>query len=134
MIAPQRKPKTEPLQGLRILVVEDEMLVAMLMEDLLEAFGCRVVGPAASIDNALRLIMNEKIDGAMLDLNLAGNAAYPVAHELARLHIPFIFVSGYGDQELSGGYNDRPKLPKPFRRLDLQRIMIETFTTVPERK
>jgi CheY-like chemotaxis protein len=119
---------------LRVLVVEDEMMLAMLMEDFLEEFGCTIVGPAASIDNALRLITTEKIDGAMLDLNLAGVAAYPVADELARLRIPFVFVSGYGNQELRDDYNDRPRLPKPFRRLDLQRIMTATFLTVRERK
>jgi CheY-like chemotaxis protein len=130
MTGSHSEPKVAPLQGLRVLVVEDEMMVAMLMEDLLEGFGCTIVGPAASITNALLLIANEALDGAMLDLNLAGHSVYPVANELARRDIPFIFVTGYGDQELSGDYNNRPRLPKPFRRLDLQRILIATFVRV----
>lgn len=130
MITPRHEPKSEPLQGLRILVVEDEMMVAMLMEDFLEEFGCTIVGPVATIDHALRLIASDAIDGAMLDLNLGGNAVCPVAQELARLRIPFLFVSGYGDQYMNGSYNDRPRLSKPFRRLDLQRIMTETFAPV----
>lgn len=127
MTASDIEPTIASLQGLRILVVEDEMMVAMLVEDMLEEFGCTVVGPAPSIASALRLIAAETIDGAMLDLNLAGHAAYPVADELARRGVPFIFVTGYGDQELHAGYNNRPKLAKPFRRLELQRIMTATF-------
>lgn len=132
MTASDGEPTIAPLQGLRILVVEDEMMVAMLMEDLLELFGCTIVGPAASIAMALRLIAAEAVDGAMLDLNLAGHSVYPVADELARRGIPFIFVTGYGSQELEGDHNDRPKLPKPFRRLELQRIMTATFAPVSE--
>lgn len=127
MIASNKK---EPLEGLRILVVEDEMMIAMLMEDFIEEFGCTIVGPVANIENALLLIRTEAIDGALLDLNLAGNAAYPVADELAGRAIPFIFVSGYGDQELRSEYNERPKLPKPFRRTDLRHVMTTTFVPV----
>jgi CheY-like chemotaxis protein len=127
MTASDSEPKITPLRDLRILVVEDEMMVAMLMEDMLEVFGCKLVGPAASIAHALLLISTETIDGAMLDLNLAGHSVYPVADELARLGIPFVLVTGYGNQELEGGYNDRPRLPKPFRRLDLLSIMETTF-------
>ena len=123
-----------PLQGLRILVVEDEMMVAMLMEDLLEGFGCTIVGPAATIAEALLLTAAEAIDGALLDMNLAGRSVYPIAEELARLGIPFVFVTGYGDQELPGDYNNRPRLPKPFRRLDLQHIMTATFAPTGEQQ
>jgi CheY-like chemotaxis protein len=129
MTASNSELNTAPLQGLRILVVEDEMMVAMLIEDFLEAFGCTVVGPVADIAAALRLTATEAIDGAMLDLNLAGHTVYPVADELARRGIPFIFVTGYGDQELDGDHNNRPRLPKPFRRLDLQRILTATFAS-----
>lgn len=134
MTASNHEPQVEPLESLRILVVEDEMMIAMLMEDFLEEFGCTIVGPVANIEKALLLIKTETIDGALLDLNLGGNAAYPVADELTRRRIPFIVVSGYGDEELSGGYNGRPRLPKPFRRTDLQYIMTTTFTIGLERK
>ena len=128
------EPRITPLQGLRILVVEDEMMVAMLVEDLLEAFGCTIVGPAASIAGALALIATEAIDGAMLDLNLAGQAVYPVADELARFGIPFIFVTGYGNQEVIGDHNSRPRLAKPFRRVDLLLIMETTFAPASEQQ
>jgi CheY-like chemotaxis protein len=127
MTAFDGEPMIAPLRGLRILVIEDEMMVAMLMEDLLEGFGCTIVGPAGSIDEALRLITTEAIDGAILDLNLAGAESYPVADELARRDILFIFVSGYGNHQLKGEYDNRPRLPKPFRSLDLQRILTATF-------
>lgn len=132
MTASHNEPKVPRLQGVRILVVEDEMMVAMLMEDLLGDFGCTIVGPAGNIAAALALIGAEPIDGAMLDLNLAGHEVYPVADELARLGIPFVFVTGYGDRELRGGHNHRPRLPKPFRRLELERIMTETFVMIAE--
>lgn len=130
MTMPDIEPKITPLQGLRVLVVEDQMMVAMMMEDLLDSFGCATVGPAANIAKALALIATERIDGAMLDLNLAGHAVYPVADELARLGVPFVFVTGYGDQEVRGDYSDRPRLAKPFRRLDLLLIMETTFAPV----
>jgi CheY-like chemotaxis protein len=127
MTAPDDEPIGAPLEGLRVLVVEDEMMIAMMLEDLLDGFGCRIVGPAADITKALALIAAEAIDGAMLDVNLAGRAVDPVADELARLGIPFIFVTGYGRRELQENHNSRPTLAKPFRRLELQRIMTATF-------
>jgi CheY-like chemotaxis protein len=125
-------PGISPLRGLRILVVEDEMMIAMLMEDFLGEFGCTVVGPAASIAKAMPLIATAAIDGAMLDMNLAGKAVYPVADELARRGIPFIFVTGYGDRELRGDHNGRPRLPKPFRRQELQQTMTRVFAATSE--
>ena len=132
MTVSDSEPKVSPLQGLRILVVEDEMMVAMLMEDMLQLFGCTIVGPAASTAQAFVLIETEVFDGATLDLNLAGRSVYPVADELARRGIPFLFVTGYGAEELRSDYTNRPKLPKPFRRLDLQHLMTMTFARVCE--
>lgn len=118
------------LAGLRILVVEDEMMVAMLIEDFLEEFGCTIVGPVGSISEAIRLAATEGIDGAMLDMNIDGQPIYPVAEELAHREIPFIFVSGYDAEHFQGEYKTRPKLSKPFRRLDLQRILTATFAPI----
>lgn len=120
------------LAGLRILVVEDEMMVAMLIEDFLKEFGCKIVGPEGSITEAIRLAATETIDGAMLDMNIAGQPIYPVAEKLAQRGIPFIFVSGYGAEHFRGAYRDRPKLSKPFRRLDLQRILTATFVPIAD--
>jgi CheY-like chemotaxis protein len=115
------------LAGLRVLVVEDEMMVAMLIEDFLEEFGCTIVGPVASIAEAMRLAATEAIDGAMLDINIDGQSIYPVAEELAQRDIPFIFVSGYSTEQFRSEYKNHPRLSKPFRRLHLRRILTETF-------
>lgn len=116
-----------PLVGLRVLVVEDEMLVAMLIEDFLEEFGCTIVGSVASIAEAIQLATTEAIDGAMLDMNINGQSIYPVAEQLAQRNIPFIFVSGYGTEQFRSEYKNHPRLSKPFRRLDLQHILTANF-------
>lgn len=102
------------LAGLRILVVEDEQLIAMLLEDLLSDFGCVVVGPVGSVDMALPLAEAGGIDGALLDLNLGGQLVYPVADALTQRGIPVIFTSGYGQAGLIERYADAKTLSKPF--------------------
>src|SRR5690348_16116387 len=88
------------LNNIRILVVEDEALVALLVEDALLDEGAQIVGPAATVSDALRLIDEAKVDGridaAVLDLNLGGETALPVADRLAALGVPFLIASGYG--------------------------------------
>jgi CheY-like chemotaxis protein len=103
------------LAGRRILVVEDEMLVAMMVEDLLTELGCEVVGPAASVAEALRLAAQGRIDGAVLDVNLGSERVYPVADELKREQVPFVFVTGYGPSGLDTGHHGHPTIQKPFR-------------------
>ncbi len=78
------------IAGMRILIVEDEMMVAMMLEDMLTDLGCEVV-KAARVAKAVHLIATTAIDGAILDVNVAGEAVYPVAHELQSRGIPFIF-------------------------------------------
>jgi DNA-binding response OmpR family regulator len=105
------------LRNERILVVEDEALVAMLVEDGLLDAGAMVVGPAASVEEALRLIDAAESDGglsaAVLDLNLDGEAVSPVADRLAALGVPFLFATGYDEGCDTGGHT-APVLPKPF--------------------
>lgn len=90
------------------------MLVSMLVEDILADFGCVVVGPAAKLDDALKIAGSEQIDIALLDINLGGTRVFPVAHVLAGRDVPFVFVSGYGDQALETPFEGRPVLQKPF--------------------
>ncbi|HEX5508282.1 MAG TPA: response regulator [Pseudolabrys sp.] len=116
-----------PPERARVLVVEDEMLLAMLMEDTLADFGCDVVGPVAHIADGLRLANTERLDGAILDINVAGSDVFPVARELAKRSIPFVFVSGYGAGNLPQEWRDRPTLQKPFDPRDLARSMAKTF-------
>ena len=85
------------LSGRRILVVEDEFLFAVYYQELLEAEGAVVVGPAAAVKSASLLAAEEDLDGAILDINLGGKLSFPVADLLEARGIPFIFVSAYGD-------------------------------------
>lgn len=102
------------LSGRHILVVEDEMMILMLIEDALADLGASVAA-AATVDQALALIDAQVFDAAMLDVNLNGNKSYPVAEALAARGVPFIFLTGYVNHALTGGYSDRPVLKKPFR-------------------
>jgi DNA-binding response OmpR family regulator len=110
---------TAALDGVKILVVEDEFLVATLIEDMLEAAGCTVSGPIARLSEALAAIDHETYDAAVLDVNLGGDRIDPVADVLARRNVPFMFVTGYGTTALPGEFAKRPRLCKPFRMEDL---------------
>jgi CheY-like chemotaxis protein len=103
------------LKGLRLLVVEDEALVAMLLEDTLQALGCSVVGPAGNVARALALLEREDVDLALLDVNLGGGErSYPIADALAARGIPFVFVTGYGRAGVDRRYGAASVLQKPF--------------------
>ena len=106
-------------RGLRVLVVEDEMLVAMSIEDMLLDLGHEVAGIAARLDPALALAGEAQLDLAILDVNLAGERSFPVAALLAGRGIPFLFATGYGVQGIEEQWRDRPVLQKPFRGQDL---------------
>jgi CheY-like chemotaxis protein len=112
------------LNGLRILVVEDEMLVSMLLEDMLADFGCSVVGPAPSLSEAMPLATDAQIDAAVLDVNLGGDPIFPVADALKARGVPFVFASGYGQSGLTEAHRGAPVLQKPFRQADLERALI----------
>jgi CheY-like chemotaxis protein len=98
-------------------------MVAMLVEDMLSDFGCEVIGPAARVEEALKLVGEAKIDVAILDVNLNGHETYPVADALVALGVPFVFATGYGAGSLRDGYRDRPTLQKPFQQHDLVRAL-----------
>lgn len=104
-----------PLSGRRVLVVEDEMLVAMLIENMLAELDCEIIGPAAKVEQALTMIETAgALDAAMLDVNLNGDKSYLVADELAARDVPFIFTTGYETGSLHNGYRSLPVLQKPF--------------------
>lgn len=86
---------THQLTAKRILIVEDDSILAINLADELAAEGAHVMGPAATVTDALGVIASTDLDGAVLDVNLGGKAAFPVADALADRHIPFIFVTGY---------------------------------------
>lgn len=111
------------LAGWRLLVVEDEMLVLMLIEEVLGELGCTTLSSASCVDDAVRLVESETFDAAILDRNLAGEAVYPVADALAARGVPFIFATGYGGRGLREAYRDRPLVQKPFRADDIARAL-----------
>lgn len=113
------------LTGLRVLVVEDEMMVSMLIEDMLTDLGCIVVGPAARLDEAIALTESDQIDCAVLDVNLGGQPIFPLADILRAKGAPFAFATGYGDAGLRDVDKGSPVLQKPFRETDLARILGE---------
>ena len=108
-----------PFSGRRVFVVEDEMIVAWLLEDMLVEIGCAVVGPAGSVKEALAMIDAEAIDVAVLDINLNGEMSYPIADALATRGVPFVFVTGYDKDRMLDGYGTFPVLQKPFHRAEL---------------
>jgi CheY-like chemotaxis protein len=117
-----------PFSGRRVLVVEDEMIVAWLLEDMLADLGCAVVGPAASLNQALAMIDAEVIDVAVLDVNLNGQTSYPIADALAARGVPFVFSTGYDKDRLLDGYRTFPVLQKPFHRSELGDTLAKLLT------
>jgi CheY-like chemotaxis protein len=105
--------------GRRVLLVEDERIVAWLLKDMLVDLGCSVVGPAADVNQALAMIDAESIDVAVLDVNLRGQMSYPIADVLVARGVPFVFSTGYDKDRLLDGYRTFPALQKPFHRSDL---------------
>ena len=119
---------TSLLAGLRLLVVEDEYMVAEHIEMLLKDFGCQVAGPVATIEEALAAACRGGLDGALLDANLNGDSSAPIAEALCASSVPFVVVTGYGARELADEALDRaPRLTKPFTTDELERTLIAAF-------
>jgi two-component sensor histidine kinase len=112
--AREKAPDPHPLSGVRILVVEDEPLIAMDIEERLLAAGGKVIGPAATREAARRLLTESRPDAALLDANLAGARVDDIAVELRRRGIPFAFATGFGRSSLPQDFLDVPVLAKPF--------------------
>lgn len=116
--------------GTRVLIVEDEMLVAMELESLITDQGCAVVGPASTVDRALALIEQERPDAAILDVNLDGTTAAPVAAALRARHVPFVLATGYGaGQELQPELRGVPRVAKPVDHDHLVRTLAGVLAT-----
>ena len=116
---------TTTLSGLRLLLVEDETLVAMMVEDMLADLGCVVVDVAGTLSRGLALVADQglDLDGAILDVNLGGEKVYPVAEALAARCVPFIFATGYGNSGLPAAWRDRPTLQKPFTQEQVSAVL-----------
>ncbi|HVJ55777.1 MAG TPA: response regulator [Aliidongia sp.] len=108
-----------PASKRRVLLVEDEGMIAMLIEDLLIDIDCEVAATAAQLDEAVKAAETGAFDFAIVDVNLSGKSSYPVAAILKSRGIPFLFATGYGTHGLSADYAETPTLQKPFMRADL---------------
>ncbi len=109
---------------MKVLVVEDEAMVAMLIEDMVASCGHSPMGPAATLEEAHRCIEEGGFDVALLDVNLGGQACgYDIADTLTALSVPFAFVSGYASDGLASRYSHVPRLQKPFMRNEFSELM-----------
>jgi CheY-like chemotaxis protein len=116
------------LRGVRILIVEDELLVADYLGELLGMEGCIVLGPALRVHEALALIERERPEAAILDLNLRGERTTAVAEALMARRVPFVIVTGYGAEHVPDDpvLQQAPRLGKPFRSRQLLRALADT--------
>jgi CheY-like chemotaxis protein len=111
----------------RILIVEDEMIVALFIEDLLDELGHKVAGTASRLDDAIERGKGDDFDLAILDVHLQGQEVFPLADLLAERGIPFIFATGYGERGIPERLRIAPTLQKPFRPEELA-DMIDKLT------
>jgi CheY-like chemotaxis protein len=109
--------------GQRVLVVEDEAIVAVFLEEVLEELGHEVAGIVSRLEEAMARANDRDFDLAILDVHLAGLDVYPFADALASRDIPFIFTTGLDKHVIPEHLRDRPTLQKPFRAEDLSRII-----------
>ena len=107
----------------RVLVVEDDALIAMELAAIVEEMGCTVLGPVGSLTRALALAGASALDAALLDLNLRGQSGEEVAALLAGRGIPFAFVTAYWSAVEEGGFAARPVVRKPFQPTDIQNVL-----------
>jgi len=131
---PGEEKSTLPIKleaGNRILLVEDEILVAMMMRDILGDLGFSVVGPFSRLSEAMVAAVHDDIDAGIIDVNLGGEFVYPVAEVLAARDIPFIFVTGYGVESIDNRFASVPVIKKPVQRQVLQTIFAPAVREEP---
>ena len=111
----------------RILVVEDEASIAIMMEHCLEILGYAVLGPVSKLSTAMQMAAAEEVDAALLDVTIRGGDVFPVAEILRQRQIPFVLASGYGQWALPTSLRDAPRLTKPFSMSEMEAQISELF-------
>ena len=122
-----QSPAEAPLQGRRILIVEDSPVVAPFTADLLDDLGCEVVGPAPNMAAARELVENGGFDAALMDIHIRGERVFPLCEMLAAKGVPFVFTSGYADWQMPQKWQDRPRLQKPYTLDQIERALTDLF-------
>jgi CheY-like chemotaxis protein len=118
----------QPLAGLRILIAEDNLLVAMQLEDSVRRLGGLPVGPVARLALVLEIARGDRLDGALLDVDLRGELVFPAADVLVMRGIPIIFATGQDDSlRFASHFISYPRLRKPYLEEELTRMMTEAF-------
>ena len=115
----------------RILIVEDESLVAMLLETILEDLGCSIAGPEGSVSGGLSAAQSEQIDAALLDVNVAGELVFPIAETLKKRGIPFVFSTGYGESGLPEQWRGHTTIQKPFTEVAVRDALLLALGKAP---
>lgn len=119
---------SQALSGRRVLVVEDESLVAMLLETILEDMGCAPVGPASTVDEGLALVTDgAPLDAALLDVNVAGRQVFPIAQALKDRGVPFVFSTGYGEGGLPEEWRGQATIQKPFTEAAVRDALMQAM-------
>src|SRR5947209_8794194 len=108
------RDQASPFAAVRVLIIEDETLIALLLEDMLTDLGCTILGSASTVEAAIDMLERTPPGLAVLDINLGGEKSYAVAEALAKRGVPFVFSTGYADGRLEAPWQDRPVLQKPF--------------------
>jgi len=127
MDEPRSDSPHEALAGRRVLVVEDSPVVAEATDQMLCDMGCVVVGPATSMAPALEMAREERLDAALVDLNIRGGKAFPVLRILRDRSIPFLITSGYADWSMPDEWQHQPRLAKPYTPNQLREALLEFF-------
>jgi CheY-like chemotaxis protein len=120
---PRKIFEVRPPRGKRVLVVEDDAMICIMLQDMLAELGYMIAAEAARIDGALEALRTGEFDLAILDINIGGEAISPVAEALAARGTPFVLVTGHAKRDLPELYRDRPLLAKPFRLDTLERML-----------
>jgi two-component SAPR family response regulator len=128
------RPNEIAMSGNRVMIVEDEALVAMALRESLDEMGFTVLGPFSRITEAMVALRNNEIDAAVLDVNLGGELIYPLADVLAAGSVPFVFVTGYGAEEIERRFSSVPVLQKPIEREALQAIFARRPVAADKKK
>jgi CheY-like chemotaxis protein len=111
------------LRGRRVLIVEDEYFLAMDLAERFEDLGVEVVGPAATVGDAIALLKAQQVEGAVLDINVRGQRVYPVADILKQRNVPFVFTSGYSSELEPDAYASIPRCIKPTKFGDVAQML-----------